>query len=146
MTTIATDGKSMAGDGMISCDGTVFDRNFVKVHRLRDGRIAGVCGSAYDIEPFCMWLEEGGDKPKLSDGFEALVLDLQGGCRSYNSDCQSLREPTITASGGGKDFALAAMDAGASPERAVEIACDRALGTGGKITVLHIEPPLRAVA
>jgi hypothetical protein len=38
------------------------------------------------------------------------------------------------------------MDAGASAERAVQIASERALGTGGKITVLHIEPPLRVVA
>lgn len=146
MTTIACDGKSMAADGMVSCEGTVFGRNAVKVRRLNDGRIVGVCGSAYNIEPFSEWLNDGGDKPELPDEFEALVLRPDGICLCYNNKCQSIVEELPTASGGGKDFALAALDAGCSPERAVEIACQRALGTGGKITVIHLEPPLRAVA
>jgi len=146
MTTIATDGDTMAGDGMIASDGVVFHRGFVKVRQLPDGRIVGVCGSAYDIEPFSAWLVEGGDKPELSDAFEALVLDPTGECRCYSGDCTSIVEELPTACGSGRQIALGAMEVGATPGEAVEIASRRSLGTGGKITVLTRPRNLRRVA
>jgi ATP-dependent protease HslVU (ClpYQ) peptidase subunit len=146
MTTIACDGNSMAGDGMVCCGGTVHGRNFVKVRQIGDGRIVGFTGSAYDIEPFCAWLSDGGDRPTLSEEFEALVLDPKGECRAYSDKCESIIEELPTACGSGKEFALAAMDAGAEPSEAVEIAAQRSLGTGGTITVIHRPRKLRRVA
>jgi ATP-dependent protease HslVU (ClpYQ) peptidase subunit len=43
------------------------------------------------------------------------------------------------AIGSGSLLALGAMEAGVSPEQAVGIAAKRDIGTGGKITVLHLD-------
>lgn len=133
MTTIATDGKSMAGDGLVTSEGVVFGSKFIKVEKLPDGRIAGACGSAYFIGPFLSWLTNGGDFPELDDSFEALVLSLDGTCRSYDHKGRSIEEELPVASGSGRQLAIGAMLAGAGPAKAVEIAAARDLGTGGKI-------------
>lgn len=146
MTTIATDGKSMAGDGRVCSGSTVFGSNAEKVVRIADGRIVGIAGNARCAEPFVKWLAEGGDIPDLEEDFEAIVLHLDGSCRSYDNKGRSIPEELPTATGSGREFALAAMDLGASPEQAVVIACSRDIMTGGTITVIHLEPPLRAVA
>lgn len=147
MTTIATDGKSMAGDGQVSCGDRVAHSAFLKVVRLADGRIVGVSGTAYDLEPFCDWLMNPTmDKPKLWERSEFLVLHPDGSVLSYNEDCRSIREPTLTASGSGSDFAIGAMMAGASPQRAVEIACAADTKSGGEIYVEHVKAELKNVA
>lgn len=133
MTTIATDGKSMAGDGLVTSEGTVFGSKCVKVEQLPDGRIAGACGSAYFFGPFIAWLTNGGDFPELDDSFEGLVLSPDGTCRSYDDKGRSIEEELPVASGSGRQLAIGAMLAGASPAKAVEIAATRDLGTGGTI-------------
>jgi hypothetical protein len=97
MTIIATDGKSMAGDGLCTGNGMVHDSNVQKVFRLKNGSLVGICGTAYGCNPFVAWLENGGDPPPLPDSFEALVLQLDGDCLSYNDRCQSIRLKTATA-------------------------------------------------
>lgn len=145
MTTIATDGKSMAADGRVtSCD-MIFSEELVKIHRLADGRLVGIAGSGYFHEPFLKWLEEGGEKPKLSDNFEGLVLHPDGTACTYDENCYRLPESLPTASGSGRPFALAAMDLGFSPEEAVKAAIRRDTQSGGKITVLHLKPALEVV-
>lgn len=141
MTTIATDGRSMAGDGPCTGNGLVHGFDTQKVFKLEDGRIVGMCGTAYGMPVFVEWLNGGGEKPKLFEGFEALVLSPDGTCRTYNEECQSCSQqlPAITGSGGA--VALGAMLAGASPERAVEIAAMRDQSTGGIITVEYLETP-----
>lgn len=146
MTTIATDGKSMAGDGLVTSGDAIFGYNLVKVRRAPDGRIAGASGTGYDADAFHAWLANGGDPPKLNEHFEALVLYPDGTCRSYDSDCRSIPEELPSATGSGRLAAIGAMEFGAGPERAVEIACARDAMSGGKITVLHLEPALAAVA
>lgn len=147
MTTIACNGMSMAGDGFVTNGDVVFSRSFAKVRRLSDGRIAGVSGSAFHVAPFLEWLEDGGEKPKIDvENFEALVLHVDGTCLCYDADCRSIPEELPTASGSGKAFALGAMDAGATPEEAVEIACDRDCSSGGTVIVLHLESKLKEVA
>lgn len=131
---------------MVACDGLVFALSFPKVRKLSDGRIFGLCGTAYDFEPFGEWLEKGGDCPKLSEEFEGLVLSPDGTCRSYAPDGRSILEEIPTATGGGKQIALGAMHAGASAEEALRICCERSLGTGGTVTVLTRPRRLRRVA
>ena len=147
MTTIATDGKTMAGDGLVTSGCAIFGTNCVKVRKLADGRIVGMAGSAYDFDPFCEWLENGGDHPgDMIDDFEALVLNSDGTCLSYNNKGRCIPEELPTATGSGRDFALAAMDLGFSPEEAVKLACKRDTNSGGTIVVIERPTVLKRIA
>lgn len=139
MTTIATDGRSMAGDGLCTGNGLVHGMAVRKVARLADGRIVGVAGTPYAIPVFLKWIEKGGDKPKLPDCFEALVLHPDGSCLTYNDDCHSFAQEVPAVTGSGGPLALGAMLAGASPARAVEVAAMRDTCTGGTIIALELE-------
>lgn len=139
MTTIATDGKSMAGDGFVTGNDLIHSTTEIKVRKLSDGRIVGIAGSAYAHVLFVPWLENGGDPPELTDDFEALVLHPGGRCQSFNHKCLAIEQPTPAVTGSGGALALGAMLAGASPERAVAIACERNMGTGGTVTVIHLD-------
>jgi ATP-dependent protease HslVU (ClpYQ) peptidase subunit len=147
MTTIATDGKTMAGDGLVVSNNTITDVAFQKVRRLNDGRLAGHSGNAYDAEAFFNWLESGGDCPVMTENCSAaLVLGLDGSVISYDHRGRKLLEPSKAAIGSGSDHALTAMDAGCSPERAVEIAAARDTRTGGIIISLELGAALALVA
>jgi ATP-dependent protease HslVU (ClpYQ) peptidase subunit len=146
MTTIATDGHTMAADGMTTSGGTIFGRNAVKVHQLSDGRLVGISGCAYYGPLFLEYLEGKSELPELGEDFEALVLDLDGTCKSYDHKARTLEEELPTASGSGREIALGAMAVGATPEEAVKAACERDMATGGKITVLTLPRKLRRVA
>ena len=140
MTTIACDGKSLAADGMATCNGIVTDRNMIKIWKLKDGRLLGCAGDAGTAIAFREWLE-GGEKPELNDNFDALVLNRDGECFYYSRpNLVPVPAELPTAIGSGMGFAIAAMDAGATAVRAVEIACGRDTLSGGHITVLHLEP------
>lgn len=138
MTTLATDGKSLAGDGRCTAGDLIHSETVKKVHRLNDGRIVGCCGSLYNIEAFVEWMNGGTDKPDLSDNFEALVIGPDG-CVTYDEKLRTAFQSVPAATGSGAAVALGAMEAGAAPKRAVEIACKRDTGSGGEITVLHLE-------
>jgi ATP-dependent protease HslVU (ClpYQ) peptidase subunit len=141
MTTIACDGKSMAGDGLVTSGGTVFGEAFVKVARLKDGRLAGASGSAFFIQPFWDWLESGGEFPQLGDdeGFDGIVLHTNGSCQSYDNKGRCIPEEVPTAVGSGRELAIGAMCAGATAEEAVAISCKRDTCTGGKITTISLK-------
>lgn len=129
----------MAGDGLVTSSGTAFGFGMTKVRRLSDGRLAGFTGSAYDGSAFCDWLESGGDVPDLEkDSFEGLVLDTQGVVRSYDGRGRCIIEEVPIASGSGRELALGAMLAGASPMKAVSIAAARDCCTGGQIVCLKL--------
>jgi ATP-dependent protease HslVU (ClpYQ) peptidase subunit len=138
MTTIATDGKSMAADGRTTAGNTVVDATTRKLHRLADGRIVGMCGNSQDGPAFLEWLRSGGDKPKLGENFGALVLTPRGRIEKYEDSCIAIPRKPPQATGSGMDFALGALDAGATPDQAVRIAAKRDIYTGGKITTLAI--------
>lgn len=137
MTTIATDGKTMAGDGLAHCGGTIIDDAAIKVGRLADGRIYGFCGAVQDGEIVREWLNHAGEKPKPDDDFGCLILNHDG---TVNWLSHKLAfEPAIlpVAMGSGMALALGAMLGGATPYEAVQLAAQRDIYTGGKITVLE---------
>lgn len=147
MTTIATDGKSMAGDGNSYCNGTLAARSSVKVHRLKDGSLFGACGSSGwgdKLQEWCdSWAQGGipaGDPPKGDDGDGFMILRPDGTLLQGGSDGLAVPIDAPFAIGSGMDYAIGAMDAGASPEEALIIASERDKSTGGKITVLHLQP------
>lgn len=135
MTTIATDGLTMAGDGLCTGNGIIHGLAVRKVFKLSDGRIVGMCGTPYAMPPFVKWLRNGGEMPKLPDCFEALVLNNQGQCITYDSTCVGVEQELPAVSGSGGPIALGAMLAGATPEEAVAIAVSRDTTSGGTITV-----------
>lgn len=135
MTTIATDGKTMAGDGCISAGDERLSDTFVKVHRLTDGRVIGVSGCSYSAIEFVQYMQRGTDKPELPDQFCALVLHTDGTVEMMNHRCVPIQIDVPNAVGSGADYAIGAMLFGATPEQAVQIAAQRDLFTGGKITV-----------
>lgn len=137
MTTIATDGKSMAGDGMSSRDSLITAVRSVKVERLSDGRIVGAAGDKPDCARFRKWLCDGGQAPKFKD-FAALVLHPDGSLVYHTeSDISGTATEAPNAIGSGAEIAIGAMEAGATPEQAIQIAAKRNAWTGGLITVVH---------
>ena len=141
MTTIATDGKSMAGDGKSQTRGTVCSLNSVKVHRMRDGGLFAACGSSGWGDKLQAWYEDGqsGSPPTGEDGDGFILLRLDGSIWQGGQDGLAVQIEAPFAIGSGMDLAIGAMDQGASPEQAVAIAAQRDPGTGGTITILHLE-------
>lgn len=147
MTTIACDGKSMAGDGLITTGDVISDTRFAKVRRLSDGRIVGMAGNAYNWDVYWTWLDNGteGEPPKVHETFGCLVMRPDGSLWSYDELGRCFPENAPCALGSGGSFALMAMDCGKSAEEAVAMACGRDTCSGGEITCLRLEPALRAV-
>ena len=140
MTTIAANKRSMAADQKVT-DG---DRNF-RNHKLRriGEAIVGCGGDGPSIAKFFRWVEQGkqDDPPKLGkdDELEALVLTASG-LFVYGRDCvpeEILDE--FYAIGTGAMAALSAMHMGATPRRAVEIACLVDNNTGGPVDVMALK-------
>lgn len=139
MTTIATDGRSMAGDGISTHHDMIADRQLEKVWRLNDGRIVGCAGDRADALAFRDWLN-GGERPKIKRRFEGLALSPDGALTFYNETClEGMPAEAPAAVGSGMDFAVGALDNGATAQRAVEIAAGRDIRSGGKITVISLE-------
>lgn len=133
MTTICTDGRTMAGDSACTGHGTLHCE-VKKLSLAKDGSVIGVCGTAFDIAEFVRWYDEGREKePILSEDFEALVLNPDGTiwCFNYKGRCFIHQAPA--AAGSGAKFAYGALEAGVSPEKAVEIACRRDIYSKGPI-------------
>lgn len=132
----------MSGDGMsLDVGGLICNLKIKKVRRLPDGRIMGVAGSPFDIDALETWLIEGGDFPALQDDkrFDLLVLEPDGKVYSYARQGQRSEDMLPIAIGSGTDLAVGAMEAGASPESAVKIACRRHNGCGGEIITLSLK-------
>lgn len=141
MTTIATDGKSMAGDGLvIDHRETVVDTERRKVFRLADGRIIGGAGNAADVDAWRAWLEGGKDGacPIDSDRFAGLILSPDGTVHWVDHKGREMETPVPSACGSGQDFAYGAMAVGASAALAVAAAASRDAYSGGTITVEHL--------
>lgn len=145
MTTIATDGKTMAGDSRVGADcrhGTI-----AKVFRAADGAVLGACGEAFDYDGFLRWYEAGmeGDL-EVGDEFEALILKHDGSVICVNEKGHSFGHSVPAAIGSGCRFAYGAMDAGATAEEAVEIAIGRDGFSGAPVTVLKPCPKAKLEA
>lgn len=136
MTTIATDGVSMAADGRQKVCDIVSSDEATKLVRLDDGSIMGFAGSIEDIDRAAAWLN-GGNKPKprLTE-CQLLVLRPDGSVQQSNEGEDLVSVTRSFAIGSGMMLAIGALDAHATPEQAVGIAAGRDPATGGTITVM----------
>lgn len=127
MTVIATDGYSIASDTRAAQDGLIIQRPWHKLHPLPDGSVVGSAGDSELGVLFLDWLESGEEssaRPDWSDeDFAAMRLYPDGTIMVYTAHCVPEPVPAPFAIGSGHKLALGALEAGASPLRAVEIAC-----------------------
>lgn len=139
MTTVACDGHWMAADGLVTTAGDIIcEMKATKVARLKDNSIIGMSGTVGALEGLRAFLE--GEKPEaeICGTWDALRL-MPDGSGLYYCD----KHPTMGVAsdwpatlGTGGELALGAMLAGATPKRAVEIAVQRDVWSGGQIIVL----------
>lgn len=136
MTTIACDGKMIAGDGLVSGDGMIHCTDHKKVYRLNDGRVMGFSGSIWLVENAIEYLNGTRDTLDIGDDCEMLVLDHHGVCTSYDGKGRSciVSTPCVTGSGGA--YALAAMRLGKVAFEAVKLACEMDTTSGGSCTFM----------
>lgn len=142
MTCIATDGRTMAGDGRVTANKSlILTDEFEKVIRLSDGRVLGGSGDMRSVVNAAKWMNAGGDPedpPELDeDAFEGLVLDADGNVHWYDDKCVLVPYSPPCAIGAGAEIALAAMRRGRSPKEAVAEAAANHATVGGRIRTLR---------
>lgn len=149
MTTIATDGATIAADGLVQSNGIVATRSFRKIV-VEDCVIYALAGTMCMLRPLIEWVKAGADperapKTAESDWGCLLVIDGLGkeGARCYFSKApypDSVDFPF--AIGSGREIALGAMKAGKTPRQALDIAADCDIYSGGEIQVVDIAQAL----
>lgn len=137
MTTIATDGRTMAADR--ACNGNGYLHGEVcKLRRAKDGSIIGLTGTPYAFDAFAEWFDSDRSEPfdGKDDELDILVLCPDGRVLAFNHTGRCYEAGTPACAGSGSQFAYGAMDAGADPRRAVEIATIRDHGSGCGVDVM----------
>jgi ATP-dependent protease HslVU (ClpYQ) peptidase subunit len=140
MTTILASMKHrvMVADSNVSGGGPAFKGR--KIFEV-DGKLVGIAGHLMHALKFVRWLKHGTDMSLHYDEkactFDALVMDGDTIYYYDNELIPVIVEDEITAIGSGSAFAIGAIDAGASPRQAVEIACERDEGSKGPVIVMR---------
>jgi ATP-dependent protease HslVU (ClpYQ) peptidase subunit len=132
VTCIAWDGEVLAGDRMCTVGGTPIPASAPKVHRMRapNGKVAlvGFSGSSAFQAGYLNWMR-GGEEPQHKPGEDmkwAIMLVEWPRWVWYRSDSANRWDlfgaMSYWAIGSGCDYALGAMEHGASAREAVRIA------------------------
>lgn len=150
MTTIIATKTKILSDGKTTVGNRVDDYDFKKVRKIGDYLVGGA-GRLTSILTFFAWFEQNlqcqaaqeaipglmiqSDPDKDDEDFVALVVHPDGKIFIHEGADPRRAFPIdreYTAVGSGADFALAAMDAGATPEQAMEVAKMRDAFSGGE--------------
>lgn len=143
MTTILATPTAIYSDSNVVDVTAVFKAK--KIFKFR-GKLVGCAGDA----DLCSAFQEAmrlGRKPKVPPSvdpdraFNALVVDKKGIWHFDDTFTGDLVQEPFMATGTGGDAARAAMMAGATPEQAVEIACQIDSGSRGPVQVLYMVDP-----
>jgi ATP-dependent protease HslVU (ClpYQ) peptidase subunit len=134
MTTIAWDGKVLASDRQVSCNGSRNSLTMVKIQEAADGRIMGVAGEVVACQRALAWrLYEGGPMPDELAGKKAswtlLEIDPDEDILLFTNGGVMQFEPGPTAIGSGEDFAICAMHLGKNAVDAIHVAAHFDSGT-----------------
>lgn len=142
MTTIATDGKTIAADGLSTSGDMVTDTAVQKLTRLPDGSIVGGCGELSAMLRAIDCLHAPNSHPDdLTGDFTLIRLSTGGVVTRYEGCLFGVVAAAPTAIGTGRAFAMGAMLSGKTPKEAVEIACQRDIYSGGEIVVMQPDRP-----
>lgn len=138
MTTVATDGKSLATDAQWTGDFKSYGGlNKILQH---EGHVFGAAGTDSSIYKFYEWIKAGqpSERPQIRtaerDSLIVLELTPTGRLFAWYDDLTRVPAPIPFAVGSGGPFAMAAMLCGKSPRDAVKIAAQLDPGTSGKIS------------
>jgi hypothetical protein len=136
---MAADSRAYGGRGQAS------PGQKVKAHRLSDGTRIGMVSAIVGMpERFLAWYAQGADPKAWGDGnpdLRALIVRPNGEVMLFEDGLQA-SGPIVCeryAIGSGAEFALGAMEMGATAERAVEVACLFEPHCGLPVTVLGPE-------
>jgi len=138
--------RVMAGDRLSSVSDMV-DGECTKVHKRKDGALIGVAGARHIAMSVVRWFlagEKKASKPSFGDADDccAVVIVRPCGKVEVHDRCGwAEQEDDYTAIGSGMDFALAALDMGADPARAVTIASRRDLYSGCGVNTVALDEP-----
>lgn len=139
MTTIAFKDGVLAADRRVSADGVIIGE-MAKIHRW--GSLAyATCGGCIDGEKFETWLLSGSEEfdLELDEDFTAAIFGAKDGTITVWSNTGSWRvKASMYALGSGANFALGAMQAGATPEQAIIIASTFDTRTGNTVDVIDL--------
>ncbi len=135
MTTICWDGKSLAADRQHS----IFRGDAPKIYRLDNGELFGSCGQTQDLHAVKYWLNNGGDKPKVEDGFHGIIIGVNEFHTLENKLVPVRQFSKFFAIGSGRDYAMAAMHLGKSAFEAIAVAAYFDVDTGYSCDVLSLE-------
>lgn len=141
MTTLATRGDGvLAADSQCNWNGSVKLR-VSKLHRLKDGSVAGGCGHVSEILAAIRWLEtRKGKAPKMRN-CDVLIARPDGTTVTLCPDGIFSEVKGPMAIGSGMQAAMAAMVYfGASAEEAVMAAAEVDPNTSAPVDVMRVEP------
>lgn len=137
MTTVATDGKTVAADSR--CIGSYIEPGNIQKIWVLGKSIVGFAGDYASGLRFIEWVKGGCNpesRPELED-FNGLIVSASG-VKLFCEKLVAMKSPRMSAIGSGDRIAMGAMMAGASPKKAVEIAKKLDPSTGGKVMVLEV--------
>jgi len=142
VTTVAYKNGFLAADRLVTPD----RGSCTKIGRNPNGDIAGFCGSLAIGQKWMRAFEAGADEmPSLASvngkddhGYVLVIRKATGLAEFIEPDGSVHFEAPFFAHGSGSSLALAAMEAGASAKRAVEIASKYDPSTGSEVEVLKL--------
>lgn len=127
MTTIATDGRSIAADGRVSARTEIRSETHDKLRELPDGSWVGGSGRTTHIiaavRELAQAIEEGREPERQEGEYTLLRLHPSGAIQLYEDalDAAMFVDAPFTIGSGG-EFARGALAAGASLKKALRIA------------------------
>jgi len=136
MTTIATDGKTMAADSQQSTYG-VDNISCIKLHRIGD-YVYSHAGNLSEALIYLDWVKAGcpdDNRPVLSDECSFVKVGKGKVFRIINT-LRPYECGFPFAMGSGAEYAMGAMAMGATPIQAVKIAMKYDIYTGGKVRTM----------
>jgi 20S proteasome alpha/beta subunit len=145
MTVIAWDGRTLAADKRVTCNG--YPATTTKITRAPDGALIGGAGDSDAIAVLRKWYMDGASPDAFpNNGCDGdcrarlLVITPSGQVTMYLSEPVPITlDDKRFAIGSGADFALAALHLGHTARKAVEIACALDTGCGNGIDVLRLK-------
>jgi len=142
MSTIATDGITIAGDGLGATDGGIIMARSLRKIEGYPGRIYAFAGMTRSMRPVIDWHRNGAIAEKYpvkpdDESATLLVLTAKSAILYSDSPLGELCEFPM-AIGNGKSIAMAALLLGHSPREAIELASRLDVWTGGEIQVVRL--------
>lgn len=137
MTTIAYKDGILAADTLVTGGNTRLG-HAKKIHRLSGGRLFAAAGTVDDTERLLLSLQNKRNPPELED-VQGILVERDGSWWLYEGSVWFRYDADHITLGSGSDIATGAMDAGATAEQAVLIACKRDVGSGEPIQVEHLK-------